>query len=756
MSHQSANKEAVEWVYVHPLAPMSETYGSDNIWGATVSRLRLLLGEDEWDAYCDNTPIDEAEQRANDIALLRSIEEAADDARKTELAERYNLGPVHNLRLSEVETMATDAIENAPEPAEFKPIPELLPEPEFPYHILPDPVDTYLTDWATSMSLSKEMAANAFIATYSTLCNHQRHEVIAGSAGTWKQRLNLFMLIAGGPGSGKSPAIKAVIGPLSDLREKLKEESDEVRREAMSEIAVAKMERDKYHADVKHIKNPDEAKLAAFKEADQQVQRLEAQTSPKPYKLYAGGDLTPEAFAARMGSNEGNVMSLISEEGGFFSSIDRYSKPGAAPDLDALLMSFDGGAIDILRKTTGDIEIKGAYSTFLFGVQPVVLEQLFGNPLFVNRGLADRFICVMPPKIKRRRVGRQQQDILRKYEYEQWFHRHISPEFPGQQTVHIPDDVMHIYNLWADEYDDGFEQGVDLGLEVFFSKVQQVALRIAGLLHMMHRSDPSNVEVAHETMCDALDLVDYWIGYRRRFIVENELTADEEAAIKIRAYMDRFGDDRFTIRQILRSGCTGKAYGKAGDVKHLLAQMLKWGWLETSHPDNWDKNSRVAPPEFWISDRWLAVNHHSAQSPKARKQCRVPTRHQDTNDPESERRATDRGDSVLVSGGFLRKGFSTPPLEKSTNPQKSTNNTPNPPDTPTQQISSTQSSQTRHTANDPTTPDTNTHTHQLDDQTDTPHTNPTTTQIDYHETTGAAIPRKPYFLQQPPQNKEWS
>lgn len=249
--------------------------------------------------------------------------------------------------------------------------------PPFPVDALPQWIADMVNDVADELQVAADLPAMLALAALATI-SAGRIEIAVRL--TWVEPLNLYLVIALPPGAGKSPAFKAMIGPL-ELHQ------TQLRRDSEARIARIEQERRMLTTAMKRAEDKGDSTEARIILGD-----LETLVVPARPRIIID-DATPEALVARL-HEQGGRLALMSSEGGLFDMITgRYSDK---TNLDPYLMAWSGDTINVDRIGRESITIERPLLTIGLTVQPTVIDRLAARPELAGRGLTARFMYSIP------------------------------------------------------------------------------------------------------------------------------------------------------------------------------------------------------------------------------------------------------------------------------------------------------------------------------------------------------------------------
>lgn len=275
-----------------------------------------------------------------------------------------------------------------PETNEWEPIIPLDEHnlPDFPTGIFPEPLEKYLSSVAMSSETPRALAMLLIFAVISTAVRGCYQIKINES---YREPCPIWVLILLDPGNRKSYVVKTLFAVIYAFEKQLIESSQNEINRTNSKIRNCESQinalRKKLSKD-----NADTAKIIA------EIEKIESEMPKKKYSpRVAVTDVTPEKLAIMMSENE-EVISLLSDEGGLFETMGgRYNR--GKSNFDLYLQAYSESAVRVDRVSSDKpVIMNNPILTIGATVQPAVLSALSNRPEFKNLGLLSRFIYAVP------------------------------------------------------------------------------------------------------------------------------------------------------------------------------------------------------------------------------------------------------------------------------------------------------------------------------------------------------------------------
>lgn len=180
----------------------------------------------------------------------------------------------------------------------------------------------------------------------------------------WIVKANLYMVLVGRPGDGKSHPINIAFSPVKEIENKAYEEYQSLLNEYDNDQSLPLEQRSK-------VKKPVLKKILLR-------------------------DFTPEALIKDHDFNKDSVCVFVDELNGWLKNFQRYNSSGEA---ETYLTLWSGETISIDRKTSKSIRINDPYVSVIGTIQSAILKE-FSKEGRNSNGFMDRFLFVFPKNIK--------------------------------------------------------------------------------------------------------------------------------------------------------------------------------------------------------------------------------------------------------------------------------------------------------------------------------------------------------------------
>lgn len=212
---------------------------------------------------------------------------------------------------------------------------------------VPGQIGDYAQVWALAGGFDTSLPIVAAIAAAAAVIDDRIRLEVSATRG-WYESARIWALSIGGPGSGKTPAQKAMLAPVFELHREEREAWD--RQNAGAETK-----------------------------------------SPQP-RLFVS-DVTLEKLSEVLVENEGGVLLWNDELGSIIGSHDQYRSGGAGKDRYEWMRLFDGGPNQIERVQRGTVFVPNWGASMLTATTPHALKKLARK--LDDDGLFQRFVLAV-------------------------------------------------------------------------------------------------------------------------------------------------------------------------------------------------------------------------------------------------------------------------------------------------------------------------------------------------------------------------
>lgn len=395
----------------------------------------------------------------------------------------------------------------------------------FPTEAFPGGIEKYLKSVVAYSQVDTAMTFSAALATFA-LCMQGKYMVSYPSGNGWKEHLCLYLVIVAEPGETKSGTFGAVNRPIRAWQDEkradyeksrnlyLQEKQAKEEKQANLRKAIAKLETDpqkkqQYREELKAITD--------------ELTELQAPISPD----FIIPDTTMEALADLM-KKTGGSAGVFGSEGDFFKIITGLYNHGVCSNLQLILNAYDGDSY-MMRRVTRDTYLQRPLLSFCLMLQPNLYQETFANAELRGRGLLARFLTCTPKSMagKRDKRSTAKLDAVNYVAYEK-----AMAHFLNLQQDPEKDPPVLTWEQDAKErildYMQTIENSMGKGEAMekhkdFASKAGAVAIRIAGILHLLHTDSLEQIPpISKETVEKAIKVHRFFFAEKLKELQEIE------------------------------------------------------------------------------------------------------------------------------------------------------------------------------------------------------------------------------------------
>lgn len=199
----------------------------------------------------------------------------------------------------------------------------------------------------------------------------------------WAEPAVLWGACVGNPSSGKTPALRPILGILDGIEADMAAAFDDERRRYEADKAAAKVIREKWQ---------DEVETAVKNKVSPPLPPLEIDVEEPECPRIKVNDSTVERLAARLAARPKGLLLFRDELSGWLGNLDKFG----AGDRGFWIEAFTGGGYTIDRVKHGNkpVHVRHLSVAVMGGIQPDRLQSLLmrGD----DDGLASRFLMTWP------------------------------------------------------------------------------------------------------------------------------------------------------------------------------------------------------------------------------------------------------------------------------------------------------------------------------------------------------------------------
>lgn len=473
-------------------------------------------------------------------------------------------------------------------PPEFNPIIPLRddsPQREFPIKALPPILREMVIGIAETTGTDPAMAATSILSAIS-YCFTSRYRM-QGKADHSEPPM-IYSFIIAEPSERKSPVVKFIKKPFVDFELKYNQEH----AEEFHKIEAIKK---------KFLFEADKLEKEGSKDVDQ-IAKLKTQAeqiSDVGKRRITIEDITPESLIQLMGKNKSLLM--ISDEAGMLGNFTgRYSNNNI-PNMDMILKAWSGESFFCDRATKETIQIPTPCLSISLAGQPYLWDNMVSNPIFRNSGLLARFFyCFPKSKVGTRRYDSKAIATAVVDSYNKLIDILLTRKFNAGDTeekfLKFDETAQQNFIDYYNQYIEKIQLTEFSNCKDWGGKYHGQILRLCCVIHcvkcVLKNENPENVLVGADTLCNAIDIADY---YKEQAIyafsiggVDQEILKAEKALEIIKAKQIKEG-----FQSALLKKCRNKIFAESDDFYKALKLLEEYGYVALDERETGNHKSAV-------------------------------------------------------------------------------------------------------------------------------------------------------------------
>lgn len=469
--------------------------------------------------------------------------------------------------------------------------------PAFPTDALPGWLNDEVTELSDFTQTPYDLGATVALAVLSAAAGGRAVVEVRGS---WREPLNLFLVVAMPPGSRKSAVFAELTAPLLDTEQTLIEKNRPLILEAETQRKIAERNAEKA---ANKASGADDAEAAAklTAEAIDAAQMAEAITTPVMPRFVAD-DVTPEAATSLLAEQNGR-LAVLSAEGGIFATMaGRYS---GIPSFEVFLKGHAGDMLRVDRKGRPPEHIPHPALTLGLCVQPEVLRDIAGLPGFRGRGLLARILYSLPPNtVGHRKIGRPPVSEQVQHAYTESARAMVLTlaEWTDPAVLTLTPDAAQAVIDAETRLEPRLEPDTgDLaGIVDWAAKQVGAVVRIAGLLHLAENlTNGWGRPIEVDTMRRAIRIGDYYTAHAQATFDAMGIDPVLDDARTLLRWIERTRPEQFTRRQ-MHMGVSRSRFAKVGDLDAPLDLLEEHGYIRRAPEAERTGPGRRPSPAFLV------------------------------------------------------------------------------------------------------------------------------------------------------------
>ncbi|MEL6234056.1 MAG: DUF3987 domain-containing protein [Pseudomonadota bacterium] len=394
--------------------------------------------------------------------------------------------------------------------------------------MLSAPLSTWVARAAEAKSAPRDYVFAALLTTASTLIGNARWAMPWPG---WEEPPALWTMLIGAPSSMKSPALDAVLGPLSGLAADLRRDGEAALTAWREKAALARIAETGWKEAVKAALKDDKAPPARPDMAD---------PGPEPFPPQLRlGDITVERLAVILSRQPKGLLMARDELAGWLTGMNRYADGGT--DRPFWLEAYGGRTYLVERMGRDPVHVDRLLVGVIGSIQPERLRSLLLKS--EDDGLLARFLPVWPDPVPLRRPGQAAdsaliETVLRRLDALGM----IEDDTGGWRPWKVP--LSEAARCILDELRSAaqdWETDADGLLMSFVGKLPGLVVRLSPILAYLEWAAGAGDEPREITQADlarAAHLVEVWVlPMARRAYAAGSLGAEERTALRLVARM---------------------------------------------------------------------------------------------------------------------------------------------------------------------------------------------------------------------------
>lgn len=407
----------------------------------------------------------------------------------------------------------------------------------FPTDALPERIKPFVESVAKTTQVHPDMPSVVVLSVLSACAQGKAKIKITPE---WSEELNLYATVIAEPGERKSAVFSTLTAPINEY--------------VLNYNATHSDEIEAYRNKLIKLETKKSALISSNDDREKEIAEIQKKISemlktPKSELRLLAVDCTAEAIACVMHANREKIA-ILSDEGVFEIMAGLYSNGKA--NINIYLNAYDGQAVSIDRKSSGNISLTRPLITFGICCQPSVIEDFIADRRFIGKGLAQRFLYSQPPSLcgKRQLCNTPIPDEIRRNYYSIINNLLSLPE--STDCIALTPEAFNLFNNFFDEIEKTLNSlGRYDNNRTFLSKLLGKTARICGIFHLC--DNEVSTPVSAETMSNAISVSRYFKAQNELiFGISEELAIAEYVLDRIVATAKKTGEKTYRARELKR------------------------------------------------------------------------------------------------------------------------------------------------------------------------------------------------------------
>jgi hypothetical protein len=458
--------------------------------------------------------------------------------------------------------------------------------PPFPVEVFPDRVAAFARRVAQAMGCPVDFPGVSMLVVGAAAVGAARSLQVKGG---WDEKPGMYAVIVSPPGHHKTPAQRAVMGPIY-------QEQDRLYQDYLAS-------QQKYKGDVAAYKQ-------ALRDREEGASAPEKPAEPPPLRHLFAADTTVEELANNLKDNRKGILLFRDELTAWVRSLDMYR--GRGNDRQFFLSAWSGEMIKVDRKGQHDKPsvVPHPFVSVLGGIQPDLLDELEAEGGRED-GFIHRILFSYPPEGEVK--GWIEDEITEEDELEWQLVvsrllnlRPVKPDGSSERPkrLQFSPEGREAFKAWCNRLAEAMN-GEDFPRELTgpCSKLRAYCARFALVIHLLRVACGEAGNNQDEGQVDAVDvdraakLCAYFRGHFRAVYLRLQQTSDDKRVEGFLTWLQKKGLGRCTTRDVCRANVCGVR--KASEAERLLAAAVDLGFGDWEGADERSatgkKKGRVAP-----------------------------------------------------------------------------------------------------------------------------------------------------------------
>ena len=456
-------------------------------------------------------------------------------------------------------------------------VPEKINKKEikrFPIESFPTEIQEYIVELSEELQVPEEMVSTGMLSVLA-LCNQGKYLVECKKG--WREPLNLYCVNIANPSERKSPTLRRLTMPIYDYEtienenRKLKVLNSRDKRELLEQ-------------------QKEKAKKTSRIEEIEEINRQLVDFKEEKFLKLIVDDITPEALVSALADNNGK-LAMFSAEGGIFATINgRYNNN--VPNLDAILKSYSSDPIRVDRKGKETEIINNPTLTILLFVQPTVIESIFSNTEFRQRGLCARFLyCCGESKVGIRKIETEPVREIVEDKYKEIIYKLLKGDEEEIKIITLTEEAYKTSVDFAKQLERRLKEDLE-DIEDWAGKLHGNIIRIAANLHIARNYEFDFLEITNEEMLNAINIGEYFLEQAIMIYKENGVNLIEIKAKYLLKKLKEKGQLESIKRYKLYEISRGKYFKNVKDIEEPLKYLVDKGYFKEQKRENENKIGR--------------------------------------------------------------------------------------------------------------------------------------------------------------------